>query len=498
MNTAQFDTLITHPDRDVRLRAAMDAGTLREPHVTAILVSRVAVEEDFHVREYLIWALVQHGQDAVPAVLALLTSDKAIERRQAAHVLSKIGDPSYVPHLLPVVADEDRDVAVKAYRAAASTGSVDVVPALVSRLGDGDVEQRDALSNAMQQLGDLGVGALTSALQDGDAGVRQHAAEALAQIGEDAQSATSALSRLVADEDVDVALAAVMALGSVGGHDALAALAQVSEQGPRPLVGVTDQPQRFRGPGPDAGTLRTQFGHQRGDGDRADLPEGGHHGIVSVVAAPAQGLDEGPHGNGTAEPSQHLCHLARHDRVVKQQRCQEVSHGGVAHFAEGMSRLAPHSGVRVEQQRDQRVPCRRAVTSDGPCQHLADSRFRILHQLAHEGLEREVRGGVESCPKANLGCGMAQPLALCHGGHHFLPARGRRLAQSPKGAEHDLLVQQALLDGCDVLLQHLTGVKIVGIQGGGHLAEPQPQGLQVLNVQETLQVCGGIEPVVGG
>ena len=29
MNTTDFDMLITHPDRDVRLRAAMDAGSLR-------------------------------------------------------------------------------------------------------------------------------------------------------------------------------------------------------------------------------------------------------------------------------------------------------------------------------------------------------------------------------------------------------------------------------------------------------------------------------------
>ena len=70
MNTTDFDMLITHPDRDVRLRAAMDAGALRDAGVTDILVSRIAVEEDFHVRENLTWALVQHGEDATPAVLA--------------------------------------------------------------------------------------------------------------------------------------------------------------------------------------------------------------------------------------------------------------------------------------------------------------------------------------------------------------------------------------------------------------------------------------------
>ena len=144
---SDFETFIAHPDRDVRLRAALEAGTLHDPEVTAALVSRVGVEQDFHVRENITWALVQHGEPAVPAVLGLLTSENPVERRQAAHVLSKVGDADHVPHLLPVVADTDPDVAIKAYRAAANTGSPDVVEALVARLGDGEGEQRDALSD---------------------------------------------------------------------------------------------------------------------------------------------------------------------------------------------------------------------------------------------------------------------------------------------------------------------------------------------------------------
>ncbi len=237
-DATHFDTLITHPDRDVRLRAAMDAGTFHDRHVTAILVSRVGVEEDFHVREYITWALVQHGQPAIPAVLELLASDNPLERRQAAHVLSKVGDPAHISQLVTVVGDAHPDVAIKAYRAAANTGSADAVPALVARLGDGDGEQRDALSNAFQQLADLGVAALASALVDATPQVRLHAAEALGQIGEDAQPATSALARVVADPDADVALAAVMALGSVGGDEAFAALEDVAGSGQRPLAAV--------------------------------------------------------------------------------------------------------------------------------------------------------------------------------------------------------------------------------------------------------------------
>lgn len=250
MDTTNFDTLITHPDRDVRLRAAMDAGTLHDPQVTAALVVRLGTEDDFHVLESITWAIAQHGEAAVPAVLGLLTSASPSERRQAAHVLSKIGDPAHIPHLVAVVADEDPDVAVKAYRAAANTGGSDAVHPLVARLGDGDTGQRDALSDAMQTLGDLGVDALIVALQDRDQAVRLHAVEALSQIGEEADVAASALAGLTADADPEVSLAAVMALGAVGGDDALAALEDVAASGNQPLDAVarrllSDAPPRF-------------------------------------------------------------------------------------------------------------------------------------------------------------------------------------------------------------------------------------------------------------
>lgn len=237
-DATQFDALIAHPDRDVRLRAAIDSGTFRHADVTTTLVSRIAVEEDFHVRETLSWALVQQGDAALPAVLEMLTSKNPLERRQAAHILSKVGNPAHVGHILPVVSDDDPDVAIKAYRAAANTGSPNVVQPLVSRLGDGAGEQRDALSNALQQLGPLAVADLTIALQNEDPTVRMHAAEALAQIGEDAQPAAFALSGATSDEDPEVALAAVMALGALGGERAQAALQEVETAGDQPLGAV--------------------------------------------------------------------------------------------------------------------------------------------------------------------------------------------------------------------------------------------------------------------
>lgn len=238
MDITQFDTLITHPDRDVRLRSAMDAGSVLDDRVTATLVARVGLDQDFHVRECITWALVQHGEAATPAILSLLASEDPAQRRQAAHVLSKIGDPSHAPHLLDVVADDDADVAIKAYRAAASTGREEMVAPLVARLGHGGAEQRDALSNALAQMGSPAVAALTEVLHNDDAAIRLHAAEALAQMGADAEPSSFALAGLVSDEDAEVALAAIMALGAAGGETATAALHEVATSGAPPLDAV--------------------------------------------------------------------------------------------------------------------------------------------------------------------------------------------------------------------------------------------------------------------
>ncbi|MGO1384467.1 MAG: HEAT repeat domain-containing protein [Arachnia sp.] len=235
---SQIIETITHADRDVRLRAALDAGMLRTPEVTAALVQRIGEEEDFRVRENLTWALVHHGDDAVPHMLEKLSSENPLERRQAAHVLSKMGDPAHAPYLLPVVADENSDVAIKAYRAAASTGSPEVVGALVARLGDGEGEQRDALSNALQQLGAMTLDALISALKLGNAHVRTHAAEALAQLGQEAGPALPALEALSSDADTEVALAAVMAVGAVVDDESSAALLRIEDGGRQPLSAI--------------------------------------------------------------------------------------------------------------------------------------------------------------------------------------------------------------------------------------------------------------------
>ena len=229
-NTTFVDQLIDLDPR-VRLAAATELGIQRDPHTVAAVVARLGVEDDFEVRERLTWATVLLIDDALPHVLALLRDPNPLARRQAAHVLSKVGGAELSPHLTDVIADADPQVAVKAYRAAASTGSPDVVAPLVGRLSHGDLEQRDALTTALARLGEIAVPALVAALDDPDADVRAHAADTLGHLGSpDADPAAARLAALASDADPQVALAAVSALGELG-EVADAALASIAGAG---------------------------------------------------------------------------------------------------------------------------------------------------------------------------------------------------------------------------------------------------------------------------
>lgn len=237
----EVQTLITnlsHDDADARRLAALGLGAARNAVVAPVLLDRIRVEAQSCVREDLTWALVQHADEAAAELLDMLGSEVAADRRTAAHVLSKIGDPAHFEALAPLVGDADDDVAIKAYRAVANTGHEDAAGALATRLGDGDALQRDALTAAMHRLGAAAVPALAAALAAEDADVRAHAADALGHLGApDADQAVDALAGAVRDADASVRLAAVAALGQLS-DVADAALAEAAGSDDRVVAQV--------------------------------------------------------------------------------------------------------------------------------------------------------------------------------------------------------------------------------------------------------------------
>ena len=219
---------LTSDDLYDRFDAASLIGTHQVVAAADILVARIGVETDRQVNERITWAAVQIIDAALPGVLAKLDSDDPAARAQAAHVLSKGGRPEFADRLVALVGDQNTDVAIKGYRAAANTGQTSVVPALVSRLGDGDALQKDALTNALVSFGNESVDDLVAALADPDAGVRAHAAEALGHLGTEADAAVEALAAATSDADESVRQVATSALGQLG-PVADAALAEVAD-----------------------------------------------------------------------------------------------------------------------------------------------------------------------------------------------------------------------------------------------------------------------------
>lgn len=217
--TYTIDLLIgqlSSDDLAARFDAASLIGIDRVNAAAEALVARLGVETDCQVRERVTWATVRVLDAALPSLLDVLGSENPAARMQAAHVLSKAARPEFAPHLAPLIADADGQVAIKAYRAAANTGDATLIPLLASRLGDGDRHQTDALTNAFTTFGEAGVGALVEALESGDADVRRHAAETLGHLGPDADAAVDALAVATRDADAEVRLVATTALGQLG------------------------------------------------------------------------------------------------------------------------------------------------------------------------------------------------------------------------------------------------------------------------------------------
>ncbi|MTV24089.1 hypothetical protein FTX61_01440 [Nitriliruptoraceae bacterium ZYF776] len=212
-----LDDLLGDADPDVRLRAALAIGEGRLEASAPALVRRFGEERDFAIRETLTWATLRVRDAGLPLVRDAVRSDRWLARLQAAHTLSKVGDPADAVHLRPLVHDPVDAVAARAYWAVAQCGDPVVVPALVAELSRGSAEHRNSLTVALTHFGAAAVPALVGALRHaGPDAARRHAADTLALLGSpDADAAVDALADAVDDRDEWVRVAALNALGQL-------------------------------------------------------------------------------------------------------------------------------------------------------------------------------------------------------------------------------------------------------------------------------------------
>lgn len=214
LETIALTERLRHPDAWVRFRAALEAPTAAP---LADLLDVLRGEPEPGVREVVTWAIVQHGEPALGAVLAEVGDPDPAVRRQMAHVLGKVADPRAVPALVDLLSD-DPEVAAKAAFALGQVGGPDALAALVGALGSGGSGLRATIVTALGGWGPEAVAPVLARLGSGSAAVRADAAEVLGALGD--ARAVPGLGARVADPEEDVRITALMALGSIGGPDA--------------------------------------------------------------------------------------------------------------------------------------------------------------------------------------------------------------------------------------------------------------------------------------
>lgn len=179
---------------DIRLRAALAAGTDPAPDRVDVLIERCRVEPDFYIRDMLTWAITRHSSETVvPVLIAELGSSTPQARSQALHTLSKIGDDSAWPAIShALLTDRDDETARSAWRAAVVLVPDDEKSALAdilaTQFGRGSTDMHRSLSRALVELGSAAESAVARAGQSADPVVRGHA-DATAALAEDPESA---------------------------------------------------------------------------------------------------------------------------------------------------------------------------------------------------------------------------------------------------------------------------------------------------------------------
>ena len=187
---ATLQALLASPDKSIRLKAALAAGTYPEAEFIPILVAQCRYEPDFFVRDTLSWALIRNEIPKVVDCLKTELNSEIVQAKcQALHTLSKIGQKQFYPlitheHLL----DINDEVALTAWRAASVLVPEDekskLTSVLVTQLGRGDSDVQFDLTRFLSALGDVIVEPLKQASETDEEEVRLHAAFTLMRFQE--------------------------------------------------------------------------------------------------------------------------------------------------------------------------------------------------------------------------------------------------------------------------------------------------------------------------
>jgi HEAT repeat protein len=221
-------------DKNVRIKAALDIGSLGDNLALPALIAQLVQESDFFVRENITWAIVRMGQVAVIPMLALLEHADPTARLQAAHALSKLGDTRAVNALVFALQDDHLEVVQKAAFALGQLKDEAAIPALTDLLGDKHPELQTTVQSALGGFGISALPMLERAVHHQDWVAREQAVTLIGFMAED--TTIPLLATALRDDHWQVRFAAVNALGAIQNPEAKNAL----------QVSLNDQHQQIR------------------------------------------------------------------------------------------------------------------------------------------------------------------------------------------------------------------------------------------------------------
>jgi cyclophilin family peptidyl-prolyl cis-trans isomerase/HEAT repeat protein len=181
--------------------AAAERGTLRA----------IAIAEDLR-------------SDAGGAIAGALASPSPVVRRRAALAAGRLQDSTWVPRLLPMLADADPEARREAVFALGQIGHRSARAGLEPLLGDADVETRGLATEALGKVGDrAATAAVARLLADPSPAVRGHAAVALWRLAD--STALDALLARHTEPDPDVRWRVLYALEKIVNPDRIVLIA---------------------------------------------------------------------------------------------------------------------------------------------------------------------------------------------------------------------------------------------------------------------------------